>query len=399
MDLSTDGALAAAKRLSGLLVTYSTLIIGILILVVLIIWGTNKLTLNATNCKNMNTLYKNMPSKLVPYLTVLKDNADENFDLEQHRRIGDFYIKTAYNCCCAGNFKNDFVDICALENCIKQGARCLDFEIYSVKNEPVIAASSVDDDTVKETYNSVSFGDAMSTVANMAFDVPSNKDDPLLINLRIMSNNAVIYNKIAKIINDTLKNHMLPTCNAFSNRGKNAGDIPIGALTKKVLIMADYKNGENFLATDKKSKLPELINLAGNTIPNTFYNIERYTTIMNETVDNVKAFTRDYMMMCLPDLDINANNPNFNIPYHRGCQLIGMCFQKEDANLEVYHEKFNTSGSAFIKKNTDLQKLLTCIPTSSAPPLKKTTESKPFNPLKMSGISLPAGQPMTSFTV
>ena len=251
MVLSTNQALAAAKRLSGLLVTYSTLIIGLLILVALIIWGTNKLTLNATNCRNMNTFYKNTPANLQPYIQTLTGN---DKDLEKHRRIGDFYIKTAYNCCCAGNFKNDFVDICALENCIKQGVRCLDFEIYSVDNEPVVAASSVDDDTIKETYNSVNFGDAMTTVANMAFDVPTNKNDPLIINLRIMSNNEEIYNKIAKILNDTLKKHKLPACNAYNNRGKNGADIPIGSLTKKVLIMADFKNGENLLSKGK-SKL------------------------------------------------------------------------------------------------------------------------------------------------
>ena len=31
-----------------------------------------------------------------------------------------------------GSYKNDYVNLCALKSCIKQGARCLDFEIYSV---------------------------------------------------------------------------------------------------------------------------------------------------------------------------------------------------------------------------------------------------------------------------
>ena len=35
--------------------------------------------------------------------------------------------------------KNDFVNICALKNCIKQGARCLDFEVYSCTTMPAIA--------------------------------------------------------------------------------------------------------------------------------------------------------------------------------------------------------------------------------------------------------------------
>lgn len=427
MVLNTDKALATAKRLSGLLVSYSTLIIGILILVALIIWGTNKLTLNSTNCKNMNTLYDNKKYKvsLQSYISYLSKNSKEpNPELEKHRRIGDFYIKTAYNCCCAGNYKNDFVDVCALENCIKQGARCLDFEIYSVGNEPVVAASSVDDDTIKETYNSVHFGDAMSTISNMAFSVPENKDDPLLINLRIMSNNVVIYDKIAKIINDTLKSHLLPPCNAYGNRGKNASDIPIGALTKKVLIMADFKKGENLLAQGKSTNLLELINLDGNKEKSTFYSIERYSAIKNDSSQNIIDFTQDYMMMCLPDLDPIANNPNSIKPFNKGCQLVAMCFQKEDANLAVYHDKFNET--AFIKKPENLLKVLKCIiaPGVQAPnyngrsyvdtdglgstspesvgytiPLKKRLESKSFNPLKMSGISLGKDQGNLNFTV
>ena len=41
--------------------------------------------------------------------------------------LRDFYIKTAYNCCASGQFKADFVGLCALRTCIEQGVRCLDF--------------------------------------------------------------------------------------------------------------------------------------------------------------------------------------------------------------------------------------------------------------------------------
>ena len=59
--------------------------------------------------------------------------------------LRDYYVKTAYNCCASGQFKNDFVGLCALRTCINQGARCLDFEIYSIDDQPVIAASSIND--------------------------------------------------------------------------------------------------------------------------------------------------------------------------------------------------------------------------------------------------------------
>ena len=58
-------------------------------------------------------------------------------------KLRDFYIKTAYNCCALGNFKNTFVSTCALEQVLRQRVRCLDFEIYSVNDKPVIAVSSL----------------------------------------------------------------------------------------------------------------------------------------------------------------------------------------------------------------------------------------------------------------
>ena len=118
----------------------------------------NKMTLSNQNCKNINSIYKNFPP-----IASLSNTSDKKYNLR------DYYIKTAYNSCCSGNFKDDFVDLCALENCIKQGARCLDFQIYSLNDVPVIAASSLDDFSIKETYNSILFTNAMNTIKKYGF--------------------------------------------------------------------------------------------------------------------------------------------------------------------------------------------------------------------------------------
>ena len=55
--------------------------------------------------------------------------------------VKNFFIKTAYNCCNAGGYKNNWVNICAMTYALKLGARCLDFEIYSIENMPVVASS------------------------------------------------------------------------------------------------------------------------------------------------------------------------------------------------------------------------------------------------------------------
>ena len=94
-----------------------------------------------------------------------------------------YYIKTAFNCCSPGTFKNDYVSTCALKDVLKQGVRGLDFEVFSVDNQPVVATSTVDSNHVKETYNVVSFSDVMNIITNYAFagSGSPNPKDPIII--------------------------------------------------------------------------------------------------------------------------------------------------------------------------------------------------------------------------
>ena len=87
--------------------------------------------------------------------------------------LRNFYIKTALNCCCLGEWKNNYVDMAPLISAIKQGYRCLDFEIYSEGNVPVVAASTKNDYYNKEVYNSLPLSGVISTIISNAF--PSYK--------------------------------------------------------------------------------------------------------------------------------------------------------------------------------------------------------------------------------
>ena len=138
----------------------------------------HKRNLNKTNCSALSKIYDSKPTLNAVVNTEYKDHA-----------IRDFYIKTAYNCCASGQFKNDYVNLCALKTCIEQGVRCLDFEIYSINDEPVVAASSVNNFTIKETYNSIPINEVFTTIQNIAFSngMCPNADDPLFLHFRIMS--------------------------------------------------------------------------------------------------------------------------------------------------------------------------------------------------------------------
>jgi hypothetical protein len=117
------------------------------------------------------------------------------------------YVKTAYNCCCRGNFRNHYVDLvngdaddyCALRNCALNGVRALDFTIFSINKKPVISASTTSENTYKELYNHIDFNSTMQKVKQY-FLTDSNTSkisDPLFLILRIQSALADIYNSIA----------------------------------------------------------------------------------------------------------------------------------------------------------------------------------------------------------
>ena len=130
--------------------------------------------LQNAECDYMNNLYSSVDGNIRPIT---------GSDPDCSGNLCDYYIKTAYNSCSGGSYKNNFVDICNLKAIIKQGVRCLDFEIYSVNNQPVVATSTSDSYYVKETFNSVNFGSVMDTIRNYAFSGGTcpNPTDPLLI--------------------------------------------------------------------------------------------------------------------------------------------------------------------------------------------------------------------------
>jgi hypothetical protein len=367
-----------ARKVSGVIMQYAILIVGIVIVLALIIWTTNKLTLNNKNCRNMEILTSVNQNQLT--ISPLKA---ENCN----RSLKDFYIKTAYNCCCAGNYKNDFVSICALKDCIKQGIRCLDFEIYSVNDKAVVAASSVNNDTIKETYNSVPWTQVISTLVNSALGGNSstmcpNPTDPLILHLRIMSKRTKIYNDIAKeFSSEGIAQYMLGPEYSYQYSGggggpaHNAGgQIPIFNLKNKIFIMIDSNNEENPLFM--KTNLAEYVNLSTNSPHNPWASTERFYNIKNApSFDNLITHNKTGVTVCLPDLAPRATNFPYNIPKGLGCQMIAMSFQKDDSQLQAYINFFNSAGYVFVLQPEEFLETITCIPIKSkqrtAPPPTK----------------------------
>jgi hypothetical protein len=263
--------------------------------------------------------------------------------------LRNFYIKTALNCCCLGEWKNNYVDTVALRSAIADGYRCLDFEIYSEDNKPVVAASTKPSFYFKETYNSIPFLDAMEVLAKTAFTKAPNGTDPLFINLRIKSNNAKIVPDIVTAINTQFGSMLLGPEYNYLYAGNNLGQVPMSSFQNKVVIVADISNP---LCTDKDLPLFQLLNLGSNS---PFLHQLQYEMGVKNTpdMDALIDHNKKNMSIVFPDAPFNEN-VNFNVAKAFGCQFIGMMPQVKDVNLDIYNKTFNGAGSAFALKPPEL---------------------------------------------
>ena len=346
----------AVNEIKGGNITYIAIAICGIVLFSIIMWVYNKLGLDESNCYEMEKVYKDFP-----IISSINFGNDDYKDKDGYKyKLRDYYVKTAYNACCSGRFKNDFVNICALKSCIKQGARCLDLGIYSIDGEPVVATSSVDNFSVKETYNSVPFSKVIDVINDYAFSGRSCPcpNDPLILHLRIMSNKKELYSKMADELYNKLETRLLGPSYSYENHGKNLGNIPLSELLGKVIIIVDKTN-----ALFEGTAFDEYVNLASNSI---FMRSIRYTNDVKMSPDSneLKEYNKKNMTICLPDLSIAPTNPSALLAMNYGCQFVAMSFQIYDSNLEYYINKFNAKNSAFILKDESLR----YIPVTLPPP-------------------------------
>lgn len=334
-----DAQATAAERTAQTVKVLATVIVLFLIGAVAY-WAGGKLRLNAQNCKALATLYDERPP-----ISALGPDSDLACNL-----LRDFYVKTAYNCCASGSFKNDYVNTCALKSCIQQGARCLDFEVYDVNGSAVIGVSTLDSNHVKECYNSVPFEEAMRTVADYAFSAGYTPcaGDPLLLHFRIMSSHKEIFDQMAEALYRTLETRMLGNKYSYEYNGFNVGTVKMKDLMGKVVIVV---RKEGTLLSN--SSLDEYTNICSNAH---FMRYLRYSQVQyTHDPEELTEYNKQNMSIVLPDLGVRPDNPSAPLAMSYGCQLIGMSFQNLDANLEYNSLFFDKYGSAFALKPEHLR--------------------------------------------
>lgn len=354
-----------------------TFIIVFFILFSLISWIYSKLIIQDKACNSLINFY----SEINPYTTItFIENRNSNGNITAKKVSGkdiydltkqvdpnknalprNFYIKTAYNCCCIEGYKNNFVSDCGLEACIRQGARCLDFEIYSLNNKPIIAASTANNNSIKETYNYIEFDNILDIIKYQAFDDKSTKChlDPLYLHFRIMSENKPIFDKmgnsIKRILYDSKPDNSEHFINNVVNKvnydGKYYLETNIKDFSLKIIIICYCKNN-NYI---RESELGNYTNILSNS---EYFSLLRFETIEAGGINEhslIRSETKRKFFMVLPNLNNKLNNFDFNIPMHQGCHFIGMKFQNFDPNLLGYFNFFkNQGGFSFIQKPNHL---------------------------------------------
>lgn len=349
--LNSGGSLKSGDFIKENFFLIAMLVVIVLIVVICVSYFFYMFNLNSRECGLMNSLYSDKST----YIHSL-NFADENCNYS----LRDYYINTAYNCCSGGSYKNDYVNTCILKDIIKQGVRGLDFEIYSINDQPVIATSTSDNYHIKETYNYVMFSDAMNIIVNNGFSSSTapNANDPIILHFRIKSTNQKMYSNLAAIFRQYADKYLLgpkysyeySTCtNETECLSQNLGDVKLKDLSGKIIIIVDKLN----TAFIDNAEFYEFVNMTSNSMfmRALTYDEVKFTPDMGE----LQEYNKKNMTIVLPNNDSNPDNPSGIISREMGCQMTAMRFEQFDSNLQENIEFFDKANYAFVLKPEKLR--------------------------------------------
>jgi len=332
---------------------------AIVVFLIMISYIYIKLNLKSANCKVINGYKGNTP---VPFsqLSIVTSSKPNKpmFDVS----LNNLFVKTAYNCCCTGNFKNDYVSLCALDNCYKQGVRALHFEIYSLNNKPVIATSSsnIAQTKYKEMYNQLDF---YNTIKYVKSKFTTDNDDPLFLILEI---NSDVYNTYTSVYNTIYELFGLNTVDGnqimfFDYSASNFGNVKLSTLVGKVIIMIKPINNNHFLKSGLKNITAVNLSFSDN-YKMVKYNefINTISTLSSNNEDAFKTTVRDYktkMRILIPDKQSYSRNYDFiSSGLLAGINFIALNYQFNDKQINNYNKLFSNmigTGSFLLKNYVD----------------------------------------------
>lgn len=364
------------------------LIISFLIIFIIIFYIISQVTKKKDNINYIEKSYKiydaNTDSK--EYTSFIEiENGDYEYptkngeDGKSTGRLCDYFIASSYNSCCSGDFKNDYVDIEALKNVIKRGARVLDFQLFYINGDIIVSASSDETEFIKGTYNYLYLNGSngiLETIKREAFSQSNgfkNISDPLFINLRIQSEKIEIYDKLTQMFNSMLGDKLLSEAYGYDGTKSSINIVneDIKKFENKIIIICDQKN-KNY----ENTSFYELINITPNREDGSLNCYRNYEINFAEERSNILEKTKKKLIMVIPDnTNINNNRDPENL-FNMGCSMILMNYQRLDSNLTKYLNTFGQpqeysniewEASAFMLKKEDLRENAKIIKNDSQP--------------------------------
>lgn len=263
--------------------------------------------------------------------------------------ISQYVIKASYNTARSGNY----VSIDMIKQVLSRGCRFMDFEVFSINNNPMVAFSTDPTYQSIDSLNSIPLGDVLKIVGTYAFMEPSpNTADPLFINLRIKSNQPSIYSAIAISIQNNIPNNRY---SGFVNK-----ETPLSKLMGKIVIIVDktlardYKTLNVCPSGKNDGSCPTLASVINMESGGEALRISKYSDILNQCtsppfiMDDGANADVNFMRYIIPD-NGNNKNPSY-IPFIRdyAAQVIAYGFYNNDAELISYEELFRHNKTAFV---------------------------------------------------
>lgn len=317
--------------------TYIMIIAVVIIIILTLGYISIQLNLKTSNCAKLSNKSNNTVSSIIDI-----SNASM---LDTSKTLNNFFIKTAHNCCCVGNFKNDYVDKCALKNCAYYGVRALDFQVYSLKNKPIISASFIESTQYKEIYNHLTFYETLLAVRQYFIDDSENRNrtDPLFLIFRLFTKNAPIYDMMAQSLNEVFGYSSKTGNRIYMTEAKTLDYTPLSRLNNQVIIIIDPSQGDSNAFENSR-----LLQFTSMMMFKTVNHIYRETKLL---ADVSTTDVSNNLTILYPDLQQNKANYDFvTSGIFNNISFIGMNFQYYDGFLALYNGTEFFSKCAFLDK-------------------------------------------------
>jgi hypothetical protein len=193
-----------------------------------------------------------------------------------------------------------------------------------------------------------------SLYINCFSDNAPNKTDPVILHLRIKSNDNAVYQELANLFNSyQSKGVILGSESSFDYRNQNFGQVKLSSLLGKFVIIIDGLN-KSYLESENRD-FYEFVNLVSNS-PN-MWSFRFFDILNNYEPEQLENHNRSQMTIVLPDLTNNPDNPSAALARSYGCQMVAMRFQLPDGYLLENIKYFDEARHAFVLKPAELREI------------------------------------------